>query len=108
MSAKIPIHDSSGNVFADLGFENAEELLAKSELVAQILKTIRARRLTQAKAAELMGITQPKVSALLSGRLDGFSTERLFRFLNSLGWDVQIRLSRAKPRSQGRVRVTSG
>ena len=108
MSAKIPIHDSSGNVFADLGFEDAEELLTKSELVAQILKTIRARRLTQARAAELMGITQPKVSVLLSSRLDGFSTERLFRFLNSLGWDVRSRLSRAKPRSQGRVRVTSG
>jgi len=55
-----------------------------------------------------MGITQPKVSALLGGRLDGFSTERLFRLLNSLGWDVQIRLSKAKPRAQGRARVTSG
>jgi predicted XRE-type DNA-binding protein len=71
MRAKIPMHDTSSNVFADLGFEDAEALLAKSELVARILKTIRARRPTQAKAAELMGITQPKVSTLLSGRLAG-------------------------------------
>ncbi|APW62668.1 helix-turn-helix domain-containing protein [Paludisphaera borealis] len=97
----------STNVFADLGFENAEELLAKSELAAQILKTVRARRLTQAKAGELLGISQPKVSALLNGRLDGFSTDRLFRFLTKLGWDVQIKLSKAKSKSNGHVRVTS-
>jgi predicted XRE-type DNA-binding protein len=97
----------STNVFADLGFENADELLAKSELAAHILKTIRARRLTQAAAGELLGISQPKVSALLNGRLDGFSTERLFRFLNCLGWNVQINLSKAKTKSPGRVHMTS-
>ena len=97
----------STNVFADLGFENADELLAKSELAAQILKTVRARRLTQVAAGELLGISQPKVSALLNGRLDGFSTDRLFRFLNCLGWNVQIKLSKASAKSPGRIHVTS-
>jgi predicted XRE-type DNA-binding protein len=97
----------STNVFADLGFENADELLAKSELAAQILKTVRARRLTQAAAGELLGISQPKVSALLNGRLDGFSTERLLRYLVRLGWNVQIKLSKAKAKTTGRIEVTS-
>jgi predicted XRE-type DNA-binding protein len=97
----------STNVFADLGFENADELLTKSELAAQILKTVRARRLTQAAAGELLGISQPKVSALQNGRLDGFSTERLLRFLIRLGWNVQIKLSKAKAKTAGRIEVTS-
>jgi predicted XRE-type DNA-binding protein len=84
MSKKRPVHRSSGNVFADLGVPNAEEYLAKSELAAQIFKIVKARRLTQVAAGKLLGIPQPKVSALLNGRLDGFSTERLIRFLNAL------------------------
>jgi predicted XRE-type DNA-binding protein len=101
------IKRGSTNVFADLGLENADELLAKSELAAQILKTVRDRRLTQAAAGELLGISQPKVSALLNGRLDGFSTERLLRFLIRLGWNVQIKLSKAKAKRAGRIQVTS-
>lgn len=96
----------STNVFADLGMPDAEALLAKSELAAQILKTVREQRLTQAKAGELLGISQPKVSALLNGNLDGFSTDRLFRFLVRLGWDIQINLSKTKDKSPGRVHVT--
>jgi predicted XRE-type DNA-binding protein len=107
MNSKIAITDSSGNVFADLGVENAPEYLAKSELAAQILRIIDARGMTQAAAGKILGISQPKISALLNGRLDGFSTERLFRFLNNLGCDVQINISRARPRHQGRVVVLS-
>ena len=105
MTEKIPIHDSSGNVFADLGFQDAEEALAKSELSARILRIIQRRRLTQDAAGKLLGISQPKVSALLNGRLDGFSTERLFRFLNRLGCDVQIKVTKARPHTTGHVRV---
>ena len=105
MMMKIPVHDSSGNVFADLGVENPEEYLAKSELAAQILRIVQSRRLTQMAAGKLLGITQPKVSSLLNGRLDGFSTDRLFRFLNSLGCDIQIKLSKARPHGHGRVSV---
>jgi predicted XRE-type DNA-binding protein len=63
-------------VFADLGIENSEEYMAKSELAAEILRIVQRRRLTQAETAKLLGIRQPKVSALLRGRLDGFSTDR--------------------------------
>jgi predicted XRE-type DNA-binding protein len=107
MSDKIPVHDSSGNVFADLGIENCDEYLAKSELAAQILRIIRRRRLTQAAAGELLGISQSKVSALLHGRLDGFSTDRLFRFLNHLGCDIQIKVSRARTSADGRIHVVT-
>jgi len=108
MTGNIPVHDSSGNVFADLGVENPEEYLAKSKLAARILRLVQSRGLTQAAAGKLLGITQPKVSALLNGRLDGFSTERLFRFLNELGCDIDITVSKARPRAHGRVRVLAG
>jgi predicted XRE-type DNA-binding protein len=64
--------------------------LAKAELAARICGVIARRKLTQARAAAVLGIEQPKVSALIRGRLDGFSTDRLFRFLNDLGQDVDI------------------
>jgi predicted XRE-type DNA-binding protein len=81
---------SSGNVFADLGLRNPEVLLAKADLVYEISRTIEARGLTQAEAAEILGVDQPKVSALVRGRLDGFSMERLYRYLNALGKDIEI------------------
>jgi predicted XRE-type DNA-binding protein len=92
MSEEIKVQSSSGNVFADLGLVNSDELLIKAELVRQISNLIDAKSLTQAEAAKLLGIDQPKVSALLNGKLSGFSTERLFRFLNALGSDVEIRV----------------
>ena len=90
---KQRIQHGSGNVFADLELPDADECLAKSELAVQIFKIIKHRRLTQADG-KILGINQPKVSALLNGRLDGFSTDRLFRFLNALGCDVRISISR--------------
>lgn len=105
MSGKIPVRDSGGNVFADLGLKDADELLAKSELVAQIQRIIESRALTQVAAARLLGTTQPKVSALLNGRLDGFSTDRLFGFLNRLGCDIQIKVLKPHPTTQGQVHV---
>ena len=82
--------ESSGNVFADLGLADAAELQAKADLAYQIGEAIEQRGLTQSKAADLLGIDQPKVSALMRGRLSGFSMERLYRYLNALGRDVQI------------------
>ena len=105
MRKKIPIHQGSGNVFADVGLENPEEYLAKAELARQIINVITARRLTQAEAAKLLGVNQPKISALKNGQLDGFSTERLIRFLNALGRDVRIVVS-LKRHSRGRARLT--
>jgi predicted XRE-type DNA-binding protein len=81
---------SSGNVFADLRLSNPGEALAKAELAHRIGQVIAARGLTQAAAARLLGLYQPKVSALVRGRLKGFSVGRLFRCLNALGQEIEI------------------
>lgn len=84
------IERSSGNVFADLNIPESSLYLAKAMLAHQICVAIQERDLTQVKAAEILGINQPKVSALTRGNLDGFSSDRLFRFLNLLGQDIEI------------------
>jgi predicted XRE-type DNA-binding protein len=98
----------SGNVFADLGFAEPDEELTRAQLASHIRQIIKRRRLTQAAAASSMRVDQPKVSALMNGRLANFSSERLMRLLTALGQDVEITV-RAKPRnrSQGRIRVVS-
>lgn len=73
----VPVRASSGNVFADIGVPEPEEELAKAQLASRIREIVRGSRLTQVAAAVVMGIDQPKVSALLSGRLSNFSSERL-------------------------------
>ena len=90
MSKELEYEVGSGNVFADLGLPDAEELKAKSELAIEVIEIIEERGLKQAEAAEIMGIDQPKVSLLVRGKLGGFSMERLYRFLNALGRDVEI------------------
>lgn len=92
--------ESSGNVFIDLGNENPDEALAKSELARQIAKLIKKKKLTQIKAAAILGIDQPKISALIHGKLRSFSLERLIHFLNKLGQDVCIMISSAKLQSE--------
>jgi predicted XRE-type DNA-binding protein len=86
----LEMEPGSGNVFADLGLPDAGEHLIKAGLVVKIDRTIRQRHLTQAAAAQLMGIDQPKVSAMLAGQFRGYSVERLMRFLVALGHDVEI------------------
>jgi predicted XRE-type DNA-binding protein len=104
----IPVIPGSGNVFADLGFEEPEEELTKAQLASHIRQVIRRRKLTQVAAAALMGIDQPKVSALLNGRLANFSTDRLMRLLTTLGQDVEI-VVKERPSSldKGRIRVVA-
>lgn len=99
MAEDIPVHASSGNVFADLGIAEPEETLAKAELARRISRILRQRHLTQQQAADLLGIDQPKISALMRGRLAGFSLDRLLRFLTALDRDVEIVIKR-KPRSR--------
>ena len=95
---------SSGSVFADLGLPKPEEALAKGELAHKITLVIRERGLTQMQAAALLGIDQPKISALVRGRLSGFSMDRLLRLLLLLGQDIKITVQPC-PRSRGRARV---
>ena len=97
---------SSGNVFADLGLPNPEEALARAELAHKITVLIRDKGLTQVQAAKLLGVDQPKISALIRGRFSGFSLERLMRFLLLLGQDIKITVQACpRSRSQARVRV---
>jgi len=105
-SLGIEVEVSSGNVFADLGFPDAEERKTKVLLAIQIQRILEERRLTQASAARILGVNQPKVSALVNGCLEGFSVERLMTFLTSLGRDVQITVGpRRSAHSAGRIRV---
>ncbi len=87
---EIEYTESSGNVFADLGISNPEEALAKAEIAMKIHDVIKKKKLTQAKAAKMLKISQPKISLLLRGYLADFSLERMLRFLNDLGQDVYI------------------
>jgi predicted XRE-type DNA-binding protein len=101
---RIAVTAGSGNVFADLGLAEPEEELTKAQLATHIRQIVKRRRLTQMSAASLMGIDQPKVSALLNGRLANFSSERLMRLLTALGQDIEITV-KAKPRSRARGRI---
>ena len=84
------VERSSGNVFADLGLRNPQEALAKAQLARRICALVGERGLTQAQAATVLGLDQPKVSALMRGKLRGFSVERLFRCLKALGQEIEI------------------
>jgi predicted XRE-type DNA-binding protein len=95
---------SSGNIFADLGLHDAGEKQTRVRLAVAINQIIEARQLSQSAAARLLDINQPKISALVNYRLDGFSIERLMHFLNALDRDVEI-VIRKKPRSKRAARI---
>lgn len=97
---------SSGNVFADLGLPNAEERFAKAELARQIEHIIKRKRLTQKQAAKILGISQPKVSALLHGKIAGFTMDRLLKFLMSLDQDIEIRIKSKPARTRRKAQTT--
>jgi predicted XRE-type DNA-binding protein len=95
---------SSGNVFADLGLPNAEELGTKLRLCVVINKILEKRKMTQAEAARLLGVNQPKVSALKGYKLEGFSVERLMHFATALEHGVVIEI-RPRAAAKGAARV---
>ena len=103
--AEIAVERSSGNVFEDLGLPDSGELLFKSDIVSRIASIIERRSLTQTATAKLLGVSQADVSDLVRGKLKGFSTDRLFRFLNALGQDVEISMPRRLRGSRGLLRV---
>jgi len=91
----IEVETSSGNVFADLGFADADKLKIKSGLVIEITKAVRKLGLTQEEAARRMGISQPKVSGLLRGDFSNLSERKLMDCLNRLGYDIEIKVKPA-------------
>lgn len=92
---------SSDNIFADMDLPNPEEVLARAELLSRLMNIIRERRLTQLRAAKILGTNQPTVSDIMRGKLSKFSLERLIGFLNALGQDVEITV---RDRAQGTQR----
>lgn len=104
-TVQVKVERGSGNVYADLGFKNADRMLVKAELVAAIGSIISKRGLKQADAADLLGLTQPKLSNLLRGHFHGFSERRLIDCLTRLGRDVQI-VVKEKPRSRASGRLS--
>ena len=96
---------SSGNVFDDMGLPDADELDTKVRLGAAICRIVERRKLTQVEVAAALGINQPKVSALLHYKLEGFSVERLMRFLTALGHDVEIVVKAKRSTRSARLAV---
>jgi predicted XRE-type DNA-binding protein len=93
---KIEFEVSSGNVFADLGIADAEELYTRAALGVQVMKILTVRELSQKEAADMLGIRQPEVSAIMRARFRKFSQERLIGFLNKLNQKVTIQVSRRR------------
>jgi len=102
--AKEKVIRSSGNVFADLGLQNAGELALKARLALLIKQRIEAKSLNQTSAAELMGMAQSDVSNIVRGKLGGFSLERLLEGVQALDTKVEIKV---KDQSTGRVLMTA-
>jgi len=90
MARKVKVEVGSGNIFADLGLPNAETHFLKAQIVSEIYRITNERKLTQAQAGKLMGITQPEVSRMFKGRFREYSVDRLMGFLTSFDRDVEI------------------
>jgi predicted XRE-type DNA-binding protein len=102
--SEIAVTPSSGNVYADLGLPRAEEKLTQLRLSVMINRIITAKKLSQTSAAKLLGVNQPKISALKNYQLEGFSVERLMNFLMALDRDIEIQV-RPKPNSRKSARI---
>ncbi|HEY6417885.1 MAG TPA: XRE family transcriptional regulator [Candidatus Binataceae bacterium] len=94
----IKVQRSTGNVFRDLGFgaKEAQSLRLRAELMVEFRRLIEARKLTQRSAAELLGVTQPRVSDLIRGKIDLFSIDTLVNMLGRAGTQVQLRFARTR------------
>lgn len=107
-STKVSVQASSGNVFADLKVTNAGEKQTKVRLAVELNQVLKNERISQTAAARRLKVSQPKISALMNYRLDGFSVERLMNFLNALGRDVEIVIrKRPNSRKPGKVHVSA-
>lgn len=102
-NAKMEIE--TGSVYQQIGVKNYKETETKADLVMEIESSIKKRKLTQKEAADMFGISQPKLSELLNGHFRGYSVERLIHFLNELGKDVDIVITSKQVNRKGRLRV---
>ena len=93
MSEEIEIYEGSGNVYADLGLEDADELLTRSQIGFLVFKILEDRKLKQREIANVLGIAQPDVSHLMNGHFSRFTTDKLLDFLKRLNQKVTIQVS---------------
>jgi len=106
-SKRVEVHESIGNIFADLNLPDADNHFLKAEIVAELYRLINERKLTQAKAGSIMGVSQPEVSRLFKGNFREYSIERLMTFLTAFDRDVEIvsrpRAKHARKSKAGRI-----
>jgi predicted XRE-type DNA-binding protein len=102
---EITVEQGSDNPYADLGYPDADEMLVKAELAREIAQIIKRRHLTQQRAADLLGMPQPKLSEMLRGKFRGISQARMIECLNRLGRDVEIVVKKASRRTLGHTHV---
>ncbi len=109
MSKDIKVYeDGSENVFADIGVRDPEDSLVRAKLAKQIVEIIEKKGLRQSDIADILGVDQSKVSKLVRGRISGFTSDRLLRFLNRLGCDVKIEIRRTRiVKTRGRISVVA-
>src|SRR5271155_1592273 len=105
MSKEISFEESSGNVFADIGVREPEDAALRADLARKIAEVIESRGINQVEVARILGGYQPKVSKLVRGRISGFTSDRLFRFLTALGCDVWIEIKLRRGGRCGRIVV---
>ena len=105
---KHEITKGSGNVFADIGLPRPEEHLEKAKLGCELIRIIKKRKLTQARAAKILGVDQAKISALMNGRFYGFSVSRLIKFLNAFGKHVRFLIEDIQDKASPRKGFSPG
>jgi predicted XRE-type DNA-binding protein len=104
---KSIIHESSGNVFADIGLPNADVHLLKAQIISELYRLCTAKKLSQTKTSVLLGISQPEVSRMFNGHFSEYSVERLMKFLTVFARDIEIVVRPTKPHSKaGKIRFT--
>jgi predicted XRE-type DNA-binding protein len=106
MARREKVTYSDKSAFHALGLADADDLVLRSELMRRIVDIIAARRLSQVEAGRLMGMDQPRVSALKNGRIGRFSTDRLLKALSDLGQDIEVRITPSRVK-KGRLRVAA-
>jgi predicted XRE-type DNA-binding protein len=107
-SKDIVFRKGGENVFADIGVRDPEGSMVRAKLTKQIAELIQKKGLRQNQIADILGVDQSKVSKLVRGRISGFTSDRLLRFLNALGYDVRIELKKTRVKARGKVVVVAG
>lgn len=104
---KLIVHESSDNVFADIGLPNADVHLLKAQIVSELYRLCTAKKLSQTKTGVLLGISQPEVSRMFNGHFSEYSVERLMKFLTVFARDIEIVVRPTKPHSKaGKISFT--